>query len=259
MACDQRLGIVEGRLLVEHAADRRRVEAAAARVPRILEDGEAELDLGVGQRLGRRRCVERRGRSKAAALSPQSSALRISAMACLARAVRPSLLVHSGGPAPRRVERRQRRMILRIDRAARGGRAHSFAHQRHDRVDLGNDRRGLGGGRGRGLGGSDRCAGSGARGRAHIGGRERIGRRGGAGIEPVACADFPDVSWLQAGPAVPFTSDSVSATPMNAVARGDRSTITKSPHRLFPIKSSKHHGHGSLRPARSPSDRRKYL
>ena len=48
----QRLGIVDGRLLVEDAVDRQRVDAPAARMPAILEDGKAELDLGVRQHFG---------------------------------------------------------------------------------------------------------------------------------------------------------------------------------------------------------------
>ena len=56
----QRLGIVDGRLLVEDAVDRQRVHASAARMPAILQDGEAELDLGFRQRLGGRRCLRQR-------------------------------------------------------------------------------------------------------------------------------------------------------------------------------------------------------
>ena len=43
------LRIAQARLLIEILADLRRIEAAAARMPGILESGEAELDLCAGQ------------------------------------------------------------------------------------------------------------------------------------------------------------------------------------------------------------------
>ena len=44
------LGVAQGRLLVDVAADVGRIEPSAAGEAGILEDGEAELDLGIGKR-----------------------------------------------------------------------------------------------------------------------------------------------------------------------------------------------------------------
>ena len=55
----QRLGIVDGRASGRRCDDRQRLHPSAARVPAILEDREAELDLGVGQRFGGRTLRQR--------------------------------------------------------------------------------------------------------------------------------------------------------------------------------------------------------
>ena len=98
------LGVAQGRLLVEVAAELRRIEAAAAGMARILQDGQAELDLGVGKRRRRRLAGPAAAGRRRAAARPQSSALAISAMAWRARALRPPL-----SPTPARPCARHRR------------------------------------------------------------------------------------------------------------------------------------------------------
>ena len=171
----QGLGIVDGRLLVEQAADRRRVEAPATGVPPILEDGEAELDLGVGQRLGCRRCFRRCRHLEGGRLEPPIIGLADLGDGLRGTRRKAVLARPDGLAAALGVERREPRVIPLIDRVVAGRcRSQSLTDCHDDRVNLGGRL---------GLCRGDRRTGRGRRGAVHLGGRERIGRSRGACVQ----------------------------------------------------------------------------
>ena len=114
----------------------RGVQASAARVARVFQHGQPELDLGVGRaRPARPRSSASCGSSKSRALSPQSSALAISAIAA-SRARREAVVRHPQQRAGALgIERRQRRTVAAVHVATRRL-GELLAHERQHRIDL---------------------------------------------------------------------------------------------------------------------------
>ena len=156
--------------------DRRRVRPSATRMPPILEHGEPELDLGIGQRLGCRRSLGKRRQVEGRHLQPP-----VFGLADLAQRLRGSggeaiLAGPDGLAGVLGIERDKPRTVVPVAAAGIGGRCRqSLTHQRHDRIDLA-----------RGLGGFRRSGGHSGRGRRRrvdLRRRERVGARRGTRIE----------------------------------------------------------------------------
>ncbi len=135
---DQRLRIVDRRVLVEQLADRARVEPAAARMPPVLHDGEADLDLDIGQHLERGRAVDGRhlvvGRAQAPVVGLAQLGDGILGALGEAGAAGPY-----GLPVALGIERRQRREVFAASGAGLRQRGRqTFAHQGDDGMHLGS-------------------------------------------------------------------------------------------------------------------------
>ncbi len=137
-----RLGSRRRRLLVEVAAHLRRLEPAAAGVARVLQDGEAELDLGIGKR---RRRADRRGRGRqleGLGLEPPVVGLG-DLRHGVARAGRKAVGRHPDRRGSFAIERHGRGTVRRHD-AAQLRCPELLAHLGHERIEL--DHRRSGGG-----------------------------------------------------------------------------------------------------------------
>ena len=138
------LGIAKVGLLVDQDADPARRQAAAAGKARIFENGEVELDLVRGLRLGARRKIRRRGQIEGVCRQPPI----VGVLDLGDDGLRPRREAHAGNPerraGARGIERLQRGEVVRRRTFADCGIIEPCADGYHDGVGRGNRGCGLG-------------------------------------------------------------------------------------------------------------------
>src|SRR5262245_888717 len=134
---DQGLWLIDGRLLIEQLADRARLQATAARVPSILQNGETDLDLCVGTRVHCGGAAVDRGNVIVARAQAPIVGLAQLADGLLGTPGQPAVAGPHRQSVALGVESRQRRIVFPIASAALArsdGKA--LTHQGDNRISL---------------------------------------------------------------------------------------------------------------------------